>query len=219
MIAAGKKTGIGEGLDELQKLFKAIEFPLVMGLAGKRERDNKVAEAAIASPALKVFVKQLGVVTKLADTHAKDFKSSTFKKTAEALADIGEAAEAVKEVCSEKHLRECLEAAFANVVNKKFETLKKEAGLLIESRDAVLNKIPDAIKNIKELLERYAMDRKRPSGQLVGGAISKLARDMTQVLFNLEKLEQGATRCKNSTRSRPQWFERGSNNGETSKPP
>ncbi len=56
-----------------------------------REQDTKKCEDAINSSALSSFVKQLKAVQTLAEDHAKDFKSSTYKKTATALAEILEA--------------------------------------------------------------------------------------------------------------------------------
>lgn len=190
LIASGKETGIGAALDELQKLYKPVVFPTVMGREDLRESDTKKCQEAMKSPALKSFVKQLKEITKLAKEHVGTFKGAT-QKTGDALKEIGEVAAAVVEVCDEDYLQKCLDTALDEAVDKKFEVLVANAGLMIEARDGVLKKIPAGLENIKQLVTRYAMDRKPASAQLVGGALTSYCRDMTQVIFNMLKLDNG----------------------------
>lgn len=190
-IAAGKETGIGEALDKLQKLYLSVDFPFVIGRPDTREQDTKKCEEAINSTGLSAFVKQLKAVQKLAEDHAKDFTGSAYKKTATALADILEAAQEVEKVCSEKHLRTCLESALSSAKDKKLEKILENAKLVFEARDGVLSKLPEALKNIKDELGRYVLDHRPTTGQALGNTISRIARDMTQVLFNMEKIVEG----------------------------
>lgn len=196
LLASGKETGMGDALDQVITLFKAVQFPSVSGRNDLKEHDSERCRESMNSSAIKAFVKQLGVVQKIAQEHAKNFKGGT-KKTGEALEEIGEVAAAVAEMCSTHHLEQCLENALNDAVDQKFQAILKNAALVIEARDGVLKKLPAALENIKKLVNGYVLDRKPKSGQDVGSALSKLCRDLTQVIFNLVKLEEGNFKLEN----------------------
>lgn len=190
LIAAGKDTGMGGALDELQKLFKAVRFTSVMGRQDTRERDTELAEECMNAQPLKAFVKQVKGVKKIADDHAGDFKGAT-KKTGEALKEIGDICEALLEVCEEDHLQDCLEKALNEAADKKFQVIVENAALVVKARDEVLKKIPAGLEEINKALGRFSLDRKQESAVKLGNTIMSYCRDMTQVLFNMLKLDEG----------------------------
>jgi hypothetical protein len=190
LLAAGKETGMGSALDELQKLFKSVRFTSVMGRQDTVERDTELAEECMKAAPLKAFVKQVGEVKKIAKKHAGDFKGST-KKTGDALVEIGDVCEAVEEVCDEDHLKDCLKNALSEAADKKFQVIVENAALVVKARDEVLKKIPAGLEEINKALGRFSLDRKQESAVKLGNTIMSYCRDMTQVLFNMLKLDEG----------------------------